>query len=82
MIALTSDDVLLSFRFSSGGVLMPSRIDLTGLGVRVLHSSIGYAGCGRYEIEDCESDFCGRLGSGLDASSGGRRVMDGGTERR
>lgn len=51
-IALNSDDALPPLRFSSGGVLRSSRIDLTGLGVRLRHSSTGYAGCGRYAIED------------------------------
>lgn len=55
--------------------------DPTGLGVRIVHSSTGYAGCGRYAVDEFTSLFCGR-GRGRDGGSGASNLMDGGMERR
>jgi hypothetical protein len=82
--ALISDEVLPppSLCLSSGGVEMPSRIDLTGLGVRILHSSTGYSGCGRYAIEDDEAVFSGMVGRYREDGSEGTSLIEGGTDRR
>jgi hypothetical protein len=81
--ALISDDACsLSPRFSIGGVVMPSRTDFTGLGVRTRHSSTRYAACGWCATDDVSLVLCGAVGSGRECCDGGSSVIEGGTERR
>lgn len=81
--AFTSDDGAKAFFLpSSGGVDIRFLMDLTGLGVLAIHSSTGYAGWGRYAVDEKESLSCGIDGSGLDESCGGSNLKAGGTESR
>ena len=68
--------------FSSGGVVIDSRMDRTGLGVRLAQSSIGYTGCGWYAVEEeSRLRLCG-LERGRDAGSGASNMTEGGMDRR
>lgn len=81
--ALISDMPANGLLDPNGGVDMPSLIHLIGLGVLATQSSTGYAGWGRYAVDEEESHFCGIDGIlSFKVGSGGCSFKDGGTDSR